>query len=63
VENLAELSPDPLKAGAGGELLSDLILGYGLPVTVRFGLAYALTPGGIRPGDPSGLYFQLGAHF
>lgn len=62
---LFETFADELAVSAGGELRADVILFYGLPLTVRGGYAHVLhRPTQLDPAFvANGFYFQLGSVF
>jgi len=52
------------RAGAGAELKGTAVLGWGVPITVRLGYAFALYgDGGYAPGDLRGAYAWFGSSF
>lgn len=53
-----------LRVGTGAELRASLILGWGLPLTLRAGYGFAAVgEGGVPLGDLTGLYGSLGGSF
>lgn len=53
-----------VRVGTGAELVGTAIIGWGIPVTLRLGYAFAaLGEGGYAPGDLDGLYWWFGTSF
>ncbi len=52
------------RVGTGAEIKATAVLGWGIPITVRTGYAFAAYgQGGFAPGDIRGLYAWLGSSF
>lgn len=52
------------RIGTGAELSGSAVVGWGIPITVRVGYAFAAYgKGGYKPGDLGGLYWWFGSSF